>query len=180
MKPIKQYNLGGCRTGITNRSDLWSMPLGWPQMAWCTYQISWDWFGYSGDIKAVTLIIKQHNLGGCNGGITNGKDLWCILLKWTQMPWQIQTKFHDNCFRYPSNIKCIISTISNAVKLVLLMGGIDELCRWNGLRLHDTRLHTKFHDNQFKHLSHITIITRTIWESVMLVLLIEGIYEVCC
>jgi hypothetical protein len=36
---------------------------------------------------------------------------------------------------------------------------------------------TKFHDGQFRHLSNIMVITATVWGAVMLVLLIEGIYE---
>jgi hypothetical protein len=36
--------------------------------------------------------------------------------------------------------------------------------------------YTKFRDNWFKHLSNFTVITATILEAVMLVLLIEGIY----
>jgi hypothetical protein len=60
--------------------------------------------------------------------------------------------------------------------LVLLMGGIYEVCRLNGLRRHD--MHTKFHDDRFRHLSNITVITATIREAVMLVLLIERIHEV--
>jgi hypothetical protein len=39
-------------------------------------------------------------------------------------------------------------------------------------------IHTKFHDEGFRHLKNITVITATIWEAVMLVLLIEGIYAV--
>jgi hypothetical protein len=37
------------------------------------------------------------------------------------------TKFHDYRFRKASNIKVIISTISEAVMLVLLMIGIYEI-----------------------------------------------------
>jgi hypothetical protein len=44
--------------------------------------------------------------------------------------------------------------------LVLLMGGIYELSRLNGLRWHD--IHTKFHDDRFRNLSNITVITTTI------------------
>jgi hypothetical protein len=61
--------------------------------------------------------------------------------------------------------------------LVLLMGGIYEVRRWNWLRWHDIHIHTKFHDDRFRLLSNITVITAIIWEAVMLALLIEGIYE---
>jgi hypothetical protein len=43
---------------------------------------------------------------------------------------------------------------------------------------HDIR--TKFNADRFRHLSIITVITATIWVVVMLVLLIERIYEMCC
>jgi hypothetical protein len=37
---------------------------------------------------------------------------------------------------------------------------------------------TKLHHDRFRLLSNITVITATNWEAVVLVLLIEGIYEV--
>jgi hypothetical protein len=48
---------------------------------------------------------------------------------------------------------------------------------WNWLKWHDKC--SKFHDDQFRHLSNVTVITATIWEAVMLVLLIKGTYGVC-
>jgi hypothetical protein len=45
------------------------------------------------------------------------------------------------------------------------------MLRWYNIR-------TKFHDDRFRHLSNITVITVTIRDTVMLVLLIEGIYDV--
>jgi hypothetical protein len=60
--------------------------------------------------------------------------------------------------------------------LVLLIGGIHDIRRSNGLRWHD--VHTKFHGDQFKYLRNITVITATIEETVMLVLLTEEINEV--
>jgi hypothetical protein len=56
------------------------------------------------------------------------------------------------------------------------MGAIHEVHHWDGLRWHD--IYTKSHDNQFRHLSHIIVIT-TSWEAVKLVLMIDGIYELC-
>jgi hypothetical protein len=41
----------------------------------------------------------------------------------------IHAKFYDNRFRRSSNIKVIISTMSEAAVLVLLMGRIYEVCR---------------------------------------------------
>jgi uncharacterized protein involved in cysteine biosynthesis len=63
-----------------------------------------------------------------------------------------------------------------AVMLVLLMGGIYNVRRWNGLKWHD--IYAKFYEDWFRHLSNITFNTSSIWEAVMLVSLIEGIYEV--
>jgi hypothetical protein len=53
------------------------------------------------------------------------------------MAWYIHTKFHDDRFRYSSNIKGITSTVLEAVVLVLLMRGIYDLLHWAGLRWHD-------------------------------------------
>jgi hypothetical protein len=39
-------------------------------------------------------------------------------------------------------------------------------------------MRTKFQDDQFRHLSNITVITATVREAVILVLLIEGNYDV--
>jgi hypothetical protein len=38
-------------------------------------------------------------------------------------------------------------------------------------------MRTKFHDDQFRHVSDITVIAATIWGAVSLVMLIEGNYE---
>jgi hypothetical protein len=59
--------------------------------------------------------------------------------------------------------------------LVSLTEEIYEVRRWDGFMQHDIR--TKFHHDRFRHLSNIRVITATIWEAVMLVLLIGEIYE---
>jgi hypothetical protein len=46
------------------------------------------------------------------------------------------TKFHDERFRHLTNVKVIASTIWGASVLVLLVGGIYDVCRWEGLRWH--------------------------------------------
>jgi hypothetical protein len=43
---------------------------------------------------------------------------------------------------------------------------------------HNIRVYTKIHDDRFRHLTNVTVISATILESVILVLLVEGIYEV--
>jgi hypothetical protein len=60
--------------------------------------------------------------------------------------------------------------------LVLLMEGTYEVRRSDELKWHGIR--SKFHENLFRHLSNITVINATIRETVMLVSLIEGFYEV--
>jgi uncharacterized protein involved in cysteine biosynthesis len=52
--------------------------------------------------------------------------------------------------------------------LVLVMRGIYEVQRSDGLRWHD--IHTKFHDDWLGHLGNIKVIISTIWETVVLVL----------
>jgi hypothetical protein len=54
-------------------------------------------------------------------------------LRWHGM----QTMSHDDRFRHSSNIK----DITSAKVLVLLMGGIYDICHWDGL------IHIKFHKN---------------------------------
>jgi hypothetical protein len=60
--------------------------------------------------------------------------------------------------------------------LALLPEGIYGVRRWNGLRWHDVR--TKFRYDRLRQLTNITVIFITIYESVKLVLLIEGIIYV--
>jgi hypothetical protein len=57
--------------------------------------------------------------------------------------------------------------------LVLSMGVIYEVSRWYGLKWHDTR--TKFLEDVFGHSGNIKIITSTIWEVSVLVLLLGRI-----
>jgi hypothetical protein len=51
--------------------------------------------------------------------------------------------------------------------LVLLMGGIYELCRWDGFAWYDIRI--EFHDDLFRHSSNIKVIVSTSYEAAMLV-----------
>jgi hypothetical protein len=66
---------------------------------------------------------------------------------------------------------------AGAAVLILLMGVIYELHRWDGLRSYD--LNTKFHEDWFGHSGNIKVITSTIWEAAVLVLLTGRIYDVC-
>jgi hypothetical protein len=94
---------------------------------------------------------------------------------WDGLKWHdIHTKFHKDWFKHSSNIKVIISTISEASMLVLLMGGIYDAHPWNGLRWLD--IHTSFHDYEFiTGSSNIKVITYIIWKAAMLALLRGGI-----
>jgi hypothetical protein len=47
---------------------------------------------------------------------------------------------------------------------------------WGGLRCHD--IHTSSHDDRFSHSSKIKDITRKFWDSIVLVIMIRGIYDV--
>jgi hypothetical protein len=55
------------------------------------------------------------------------------------------------------------------------MGAIYKVYRWDGSRWHN--IYAKFHNNQFRLSSNIKVITSTISEAAVLVLLMEGIYE---
>jgi hypothetical protein len=83
--------------------------------------------------------VKQYNLRGCSVGITVGIDLLSTPLGWPQV---------------------ITSTIRGAAMLVLLMEWIYEICPSDGLRCHD--IHTKSHNDRFRHSSNIKGITSKI------------------
>jgi uncharacterized membrane protein len=88
-----------------------------------------DWFRHSG--------YYLHSLRGCSVGITTGKDLGCVPLRWAHLTWHTRTKFQDDRFRNSSNIKGITSTIWDAVDLMLLMRDIYDLRHWDRLRWHE-------------------------------------------
>jgi hypothetical protein len=60
--------------------------------------------------------------------------------------------------------------------LVLLMGVIYEVHHCDGLRWHD--MHTKFHEGLFGHSDNIKVITSTISEAIVLVLVVRTIIYV--
>jgi hypothetical protein len=60
-------------------------------------------------------------------------EVWCYGgLKWHYI--LVHTKFHDDLFMGSTNIQVISSTIREAAVLVLLMGWLNEVCHWDGLR----------------------------------------------
>jgi hypothetical protein len=59
----------------------------------------------------------------------------------------------------------------------LLMGGVYETGRWEGLTWRET--HTKFYDDQLRRSSNIKVITSTFWETAVLVLLMLAIFKIC-
>jgi hypothetical protein len=51
---------------------------------------------------------------------------------WDDLKWHdIRTKFHDDRLEH-ADIKVIFSTILEATMLVLLIGGVYEVCYWDG------------------------------------------------
>jgi hypothetical protein len=59
MKSAKQYSLGSRSVGITDGSDLWSKC--WDGLRWHDMYTKFheDWFGYSGNIKVITLTVSE-------------------------------------------------------------------------------------------------------------------------
>jgi hypothetical protein len=109
----------------------------WDGLRWHDIRIKFheDWFGHASNINVIYL----NNLRGCNVGITDRWDLWCMLLRRLHVAWlyiyiyiYIYTKFYYYRFRNSSNIKGITSTILEAVVLVLLRRGIYEVHHWDG------------------------------------------------
>jgi hypothetical protein len=104
----------------------------WDGLTWHNIHIEFheNWFGHSGSIKVITLIIWE-------------AVVLVILmrmiqpLRWPQMAWHIPTKFHDDRFRNWSNIKGITSTVWEAIVLISLMIRIYGVRHWEGLRWHD-------------------------------------------
>jgi hypothetical protein len=82
--------------------------------------------------------------------------------------------FHEDWFWQSGNIKVITSKIWEAAVLILLMGRIHGVCRWDGLRWHD--ILTKSNADRFRHSSNIKGITSTIWEAILLVLLMRDLW----
>jgi hypothetical protein len=74
----------------------------------------------------------------------------------------IHANFHDDWFRHSSNIKAITS-IWEAITLVLLMRGIHEVHRSDMLTWHD--VYIKFHYERLWHSNNIRIITSAVWRS---------------
>jgi hypothetical protein len=62
--------------------------------------------------------------------------------------------------------------------LVLLMGGIYEICCGDGLGWNYK--HIMFYNDQFRHSSNVKVIASTISEGAVLVLLIAGTHEASC
>jgi hypothetical protein len=119
--------------------------------------------------------IKQYNLGGCSIVIIDGSGIWNTPLRWPQLAWYT-SKFNKDWFGYWCNIKVITSTIWETAVLVLLMGRIYDVRRWDDFRWHD--INTKFHNDRFRNSSNNKDNTWTIGEAVVSVLLMEGIYDV--
>jgi hypothetical protein len=57
-----------------------------------------------------TAVIKQYR--ECSIGVSDGKHLWCMQLRWPHMAWHmlVHTKFHDHLVRNSNDIKVSTST----------------------------------------------------------------------
>jgi hypothetical protein len=69
-------------------------------------------------------------------------------------------------------MKSAKNSILETAVLLLLMGMIYEVCCWDGLRWHDA--HMKFYEDGFCYSGNTEVITSTIWEATVLVLLMKG------
>jgi hypothetical protein len=82
--------------------------------------------------------------------------------------------------KYLYKIKLIASTPRSEWPLCWYYRGrgirVCEICCWKCLMWHD--LHSKFSDNRFRHTSNTNVITSTIWEASVLVLMSARIYEI--
>jgi hypothetical protein len=79
----------------------------------------------------------------------------------------------ENWFGQSDNIKVITATICDATVLVLLMGMIYEVHRWDGTWPHDTDI--KFHEDWLGNSDNVKAITSIIWDVSVLVLLMTRI-----
>jgi hypothetical protein len=95
--------------------------------------------------------------------------------RWGGLSWHdICTRLHEDWFEHSGYIKVITSTIWEVVVLVLPMETIYDEWRWDDLRWHDTHVYNKIHDDRFRKSSNIKVITSTVWDAVVLVLLVTG------
>jgi hypothetical protein len=119
-------NLKGCSVGIIELRDLLCMLLRWSQMAWYTYQVSWQLVqafkshnrhylnnlrGWSVGTEWMNDCIKGRSRQAlapppsiiyCSVRIRNKSDFWCMPLRWPLVAWQ-PIKFHEDGYRYSSN-----------------------------------------------------------------------------
>jgi hypothetical protein len=136
----------------------------------------WDGFGWHDIFVQIFMKIFRailrlcfRNLRGCNAGNSDVRDLWRTLLRFLHVAWWKLTGVQGILRFFPSNLNgCNVG--------LLLMEMNYEVYRWDRLRWHDTN--TKFHDDWLRNLRNIIVNTATIWEAVILELLIEKTYGV--
>jgi hypothetical protein len=126
----------------------------------------WSTMSYGGNIEAILIVL------GCL--------LVTMCWVWRSLAQLDSAKCHDDRLRHLSNIKVITSTIWKTPVLVLLMRGIYEERILDGHSRHDIPVHTKYHDDWFKHLNKFAITITTIWDAAVFVFLMGGIYDVWC
>jgi hypothetical protein len=134
MKLIKPYNLGGCSVGVIDGRDSWSTPLIFHQEA--LYIPSFVTI-CSGVKVILRLLPQQFERLQC--WYNWWDELWIVPLRWLQ----VACYAYQVSWRPVQAFKVITSTI-----LLLLMGRIYAVCRWDGLRWHD--ILTRFHKDRFR------------------------------
>jgi hypothetical protein len=142
----------------------------WPQMAWYTYIPSSVMIDFK--IQVSLRLLSWHS-GRPQCWYYWWEWEWCMPLRWSQ------TARHIPSFMtIGSKIQVILSYYLNILR-GCSVGITDERYflstpfKWTQVAWW---VHTKFHENWFRHLRNITVITATIQEPVVLVLLIELTY----
>jgi hypothetical protein len=65
------------------------------------------------DIQTILWLFLR-NSRGCNAGITDGRDLWCMALRWLHVGW------YCNGFNQHARIEEVVLSMSSAPRLVLV------------------------------------------------------------
>jgi hypothetical protein len=125
----------------------------WDGLSGMTY-IHTEFMKICTGVQAI-LRSRLRNMRGFNDGITDRRFFTSAPLRWTQVRWYtyqvswiLVQAFKQHWGFAPA--------IWKAVMLVLLMGGIYDVCCSNGLRWHD--IHTKFHVDWYRRSSSIKVL----------------------
>jgi hypothetical protein len=110
-----------------------------------------DWFSHSNNIKGITI--------------------WVAILLVLLMRGIYDVHHWDGLRWNDIYIPCFMTIITGVQEILrfCLSNFKGYSVGWNGPKWHDIR--TKLHDDLFRHLSNISVITATIWEAVMVLLI---------